>query len=557
MSIYDKLKELCRLPRETEIVEFKEAKTGYDFDKLGKYFSALANEANLRRLSRAWLVFGVENKKHSVVGTRFCINPEDLEKLKFGIAEETTNRITFVDIHKLTVDSKRVLMFEIPAAPQGIPVAFKGHYYARDGESLVPLNLEKLERIRFQTRDDWSVAIIPDATLDDLDQDAILVARQNYKIRNPKTAVESDKWDDLTFLNKAKVTIKGKITRAAIVLLGKSESEHFLTPAAAKIRWLLKNSKGQDRDFHVETCPFILAVDKIYAKIRNVKYRYIPRDKHTLYPQEMDTYEPFIIREAINNCIAHQDYTVGTFINVVEMDDQLIFSNRGSFLPGSAEKVVIQNAPEEHYRNSFLANAMFNLNMIETRGGGIRKMFEYQRVRFFPMPEYELSPDRVIATIIGKILDVDYANILAQKPELTLEDIFLLDKVQKSKNLTDDEERYLRQEKLIEGRKPNYYLAKDVAQQTKQQAEYSQLKGMDEKYYRDFLLEAIREHGSLTRKQINQLLWKKLPEVLTEQQKKDKITNILSALKRNGKIIRDGWSGKVSWQLARLDETSK
>ena len=110
----------------------------------------------------------------------------------------------------------------------------------------------------------------------------------------------------------------------------------------------------------------------------------------TLFPDEVDQYEPFVIREAINNCIAHQDYTKSRRINVVETDDQLVFTNLGSFIPGSVEKVVMENAPEEHYRNRFLATAMSNLKMVDTAGGGIRKMFNYQRARFFPMPEYDL-----------------------------------------------------------------------------------------------------------------------------------------------------------------------
>ena len=555
IDYYAKLEELRRLPSETEIVEFKEAKTGYDFDKLGRCFSALANEANLRHLPHAWLVFGVEDKKHSIVGTKYRENPRDLDHLKSEIADQMTERLSFRDIHEVMVDGKRVLMFEIPAAPLGIPIAFKGIHYGRDGSSLVPLNIEKLERIRYPSFIDWSREIIPEASLDDLDPEAIALARKNFKVRSQIVSTESDKWDDLTFLNKAKVTIQGKITRTAIVLLGKSESEHFLSPAT-KIRWLLKDSKGSDRDFHVETFPFLLAVDKIYAKIRNVKYRYYPTTEKTLHPQEIDTYEPFVIREAIHNCIAHQDYTMGAYINVVEMDDQLIFSNRGSFLPGSAEKVVLQNSPESHYRNAFLATAMYNLNMIEVRGGGIRKMFECQRVRFFPMPEYALFPDRVEATVIGKVLDVRYANILARNPHLDLEEIILLDKVQKKKTLADDEEKHLRKEKLIEGRKPNFFLAKDVAQKTEQQAEYSQLKGMDDQYYRDFLLQAIRDHGSLSRKQIDKLLLDKLPGVLSEEQKIVKITNILSSLRDKKMIEREGWSRGVRWKLINQQENA-
>jgi ATP-dependent DNA helicase RecG len=152
------------------------------------------------------------------------------------------------------------------------------------------------------------------------------------------------------------VTIKNKITRTAIILLGRSESEHFIKPAVAKIRWVLRGSRS---DYQIETCPLLLAVDKIYAKIRNIKYRRILGS--TLFPDEMLIYEPFVIREAINNCIAHQDYTLHGYINVVETDDSLIFTNLGNFIPESVEKVVMENAPEAYYRISVRGGFMMTI----------------------------------------------------------------------------------------------------------------------------------------------------------------------------------------------------
>ena len=143
------LHRLLATPTENEIVEFKEAKDGYHFDKIGKYFSALANEANLNGEAVAWLVFGVTNKRE-VVGTRFRLQPEDLHSLKHEIAQHTTGGISLIDIHYAQQNGKRVLLFEIPAAPQATPVSFKGHWYGRDGESLVPLNLQKIDHIRAQ-----------------------------------------------------------------------------------------------------------------------------------------------------------------------------------------------------------------------------------------------------------------------------------------------------------------------------------------------------------------------------------------------------------------------
>ncbi|MCK0507480.1 RNA-binding domain-containing protein [Aromatoleum anaerobium] len=542
-----KLDTLLALPAENEVVEFKEARNGYDFTKLGKYFSALCNEANLKRQPAAWLVFGVNNHCQ-VVGSNFRPARKDLDSLKEEIANKTTNRITFVEIHEVQHPRGRVVLFEIPAAPRGLPVAFDGHYYGRDGEALSPLNLEEIERIRAQsTVEDWSAVLVPDAGLADLDEEALRVARRNFKSKFPDKAVEVDGWDDATFLNKAKLTIKGRITRAALLLLGKEEAEHFLLPAEAKIRWLLKDHQGNDRDYALFGMPLLLAVDKVYAKIRNLKYRYIREG--TLFPEEIDQYEPYAIREALNNCIAHQDYTLAGRINVVEREESLSFTNLGSFVPGDVRRVVMEDAPEEHYRNRFLATAMFNLKMVDTAGGGIRKLFLFQRQRFFPMPDYDLSDTRVKVTLTGKVLDMDYARLLAGNGALSLQEIMALDKVQKRQPLDDGEEKLLKAKALIEGRKPNFYIAQPVAQKTGQKANYSKNRAFDKQYYLDLICKAAREHGSLTRKDIDELLWNKLPDWMDDKQRKNKVGNLISELRRQNRIVNRGSDAQPSWAL--------
>ncbi len=232
----------------------------------------------------------------------------------------------------------------------------------------------------------------------------IAKARELYTNAHKDKADEIASWDDTTFLNKAKITIRGKITNTAIVLLGKEESEHLITPAVAKIKWILRGQDNIERDYMIASCPFILAVDRIYDKIRNLKYRYINPELKTLFPEEIDTYEPYVIREALNNAIAHQDYTLGGQINVVEYDDKLVFSNKGSFIPGNIERVLVSDAPEERYRNQFLVTAMVGLKMVDTIGSGIRKMYNYQRQRLFPLLDCNLANNRVEVTITGKIL---------------------------------------------------------------------------------------------------------------------------------------------------------
>lgn len=550
-ELIEKLNELRVLPAETETVEFKKAETTFNFDELGKYFSALSNEANLKGKASGWLVFGIENKHHRIVGTQYKKERKEIDKLKKGIADKTTDRTTFIEIHELILPEGRVLMFQIPPAPRGIPVAWEGHYYGRDNESLIPLNIEKRRRIEAQTEEDWSKVICSSATIEDLDLEAIAKARENYKVKFPNKAAEVDTWSDVTFLNKAKVIIQGIITRTAIILLGKDESEHFVSPADIKIRWILKDSMGIEKDYQIESCPFILAVDRIYSKIRNLRYRYMKEG--TLFPDEVDTYEPFVIREAVNNCIAHQDYSLGGRINVIEGEDFLIFTNYGSFIPGSVEKVIKDDAPEEKYRNKFLATAMVNLNMVDTIGSGIKKMFNFQRARFFPLPEYDFSENRVKVTVIGKVLDMDYASVLARDSELTLEEIMMLDKVQKRKLITSEEVGHLKKKKLIEGIKPNYFISAKVAQKTGQKAAYTKAKGVDKRKYLELITDCIRQHTNVERKDIDELLWNVLPVWMTDKQKKTKINHLLTGLSNKNVIRNTGTRNQSVWILCKAN----
>ena len=196
--INEKLQQFLVANDESEVLEYKEAKNQYDFEKLGKYFSALSNEANLMRKSDAWLIFGIKDDK-SIVDTNFRNDTKSLHSLKAEIANHTTNRITFKEIYETELENKRVVLFQIPSAPQGVPVAWRGHYYGRDASELQPLNIEEFERIRSQIANfDWSIQICKDATIEDLSIEAIDKARELYVRKNPKLASEVPTWDNLT-----------------------------------------------------------------------------------------------------------------------------------------------------------------------------------------------------------------------------------------------------------------------------------------------------------------------------------------------------------------------
>ena len=182
---------------------------------------------------------------------------------------------------------------------------------------------------------------------------------------------------------------------------------------------------------------------------------------------EVTQYDPWVIREVLHNCIAHQDYSEGGHINVIEEPDTLLFTNLGDFLPGSVEEVIHIDAPPELYRNRFLAEAMVNLNMIDTIGSGIKRMFTKQRERYFPLPDYDLNElNHVKVRIFGKILNERYTHVLIERTDLNLWDVIALDKVQKGKPLTTEEFSSLKKKGLIAGRRPNLYVSANIAAAT-------------------------------------------------------------------------------------------
>lgn len=546
------LDRLLALPVETEWVEFKEAKHNFGADDLGQYFSALSNEANLHRQPCAWLVFGVKDKPRQIVGSQFRNTAASLQSLKQEVARELSPHLTFVEIFELIRLEGRVLLFQIPPAPAGMPVSWKMHMYGRNGESMGGLSIEKIERIRRQAlREDWSAELAPDAGVADLDAEALSLGRQKYREKhegNARLLAEETTWDDAKFLDKLKLRINGQLTRAALLLFGKDEAAGKL-PAQPKISWILKDAQGMDVDYQHFGLPLLKLPDALFARVRNLTVRYMPPG--TLFPTEVPQYDNWVIREALHNCLAHQDYAMGGLVRVVEKPGELIFSNLGNFIPGSVEQVIEQDVPPEEYRNRCLADAMVEMKLIDTIGSGIRRMFVLQRNRFFPLPDYIIDRERsrVEAHIAGRLIDERYTFALIRHADLTLHEVILLDRVQKRLDISPDEVRMLRGKYLIEGRAPNFFVAADVAAAVGDAAQYTRNKGLDKAFYKGLVISHLKSFGPTRRKDFERLLLPKLPEILDDAQKVNQVRNLLQEMAREKTIISSGHGVGAIWAL--------
>lgn len=564
-DLLETLERLRRLPREAAAVDFKS-----NWERpadIGEYVSALGNAAALERNDRAWLVWGVENRTHNVTGTRFdpfSAKGEGNQPLIMWLTQLISPRPDF-NFHELEHADGRVIMMEIHP-PRTAPLAFKGVRYIRldSHKTRLAEHPDKESRLwaMLGQKEDWSGELVTDASLDDLDPGAIVAARQRFTEyllksepdtqRHDQIRAEAAGWDVPTLLNKARITKQGKVTRSALLLLGRDEAGHFLSPADAKISWILRDAQNRTESSQHFGVPLLLSTDKVYGRIRNVTIEHMPDG--TLFPTAIPRYDAWVMREALHNCIAHQDYRLGGKINLVEYPDKLVFSNLGQFIPPSVEWMLEHQSPPEHYRNQWLIDGMIRLRMIDQVGSGIRRMFETQRERFFPLPDYSFDTTdqgypRVEVAISGNVIDVNYTQMLMRRSDLDLRQVLLLDRVQKGRDLSADELRELKRMKLIEGRSPNFFVSARVADWAGEKARYIRNRGLDDRYYRTLVTGYLEKYGQATRQDIDALLLAKLPEVLDAAQKAHKVRNLLQAMRRDGLIRREGPKSTAVWRL--------
>lgn len=449
---------------------------------------------------------------------------------------------------------KTVWIIHIPKHKSRLPVYAHKIAWQRIDECLAEITQERLDAILNETLqgDDWSAVVMPEAKISDLDADALAGARKKFRDRNINESwcADFDSWSDDKFLDRARLTINGQQTRASLLLLGKSSATHFLSPHPAQITWYFADDKNEY--LHVGP-PFFLNTTRILEKInaRNSPQKLFP--KNQLLPVEVIKFETKSILEALHNCIAHQNYDRHARIVVSEFSDRVVFENAGSFFQGQAEDYFRGDLTPDQYRNPWLAQAMHEIRMIDTMGFGISQMTQLQRSRYLPLPDYSHSTDmNVRLEIHGSPIDERYSQLLLERQDLDIDTVILLDRVQKNLDIPLHAQRKLRRDKLIEGTRSNLRVTASVAKATGTQAKYTQQKGMETKQIKELVKSHLNQFPGSTRPELNQLLFAVLSLDLTEKQKRDKITNVLSSMKNTDKSVWSEGRGPGSkWYLVK------
>lgn len=542
---------LAHFPKENAACEWKEFKnlthsvSGHKGEDIASYISAIANMAG------GHLVIGVEDASLRIVGIQnfHDYTPENIRQRLLGRCPNLDSEGFKVDSFTTSDTNKTVWVVHIPPHQVRLPVYAHDKAWQRLDDVLVEMRPERLASILDESISiiDWSAQIVEGATLDDLDPEALSLAREKFteKNRNAPFAADIATWDMPTFLDKAKITIQGRITRTALLLLGRHEASHFL-PNLAQITWKLVGPEVAYEHFGL---PFLLTTTQVLHRIRNLSYKLFPQNQ--LLATEVSKYDTRVILEALHNCIAHQDYQLKSRILLTEYVDRLVFENAGGFFEGKPEDYFSGEQTPSRYRNPWLTQAMVSLNMIDTMGFGIRTMTLSQRSRYFPLPDYSKSePNKVVLEIYGHVIDENYTRLLLENRDLPLTTVVLLDRVQKHQQITDDAAAMLRKGGLIGGRKPNYYAAAQVAKTTGNKSDYIRNRAFDDGYYKDMILAYLAQYGSATRGEIERLILDKLSSVLDERQKQNKLRNLLYAMSKRDKTIeKSGSSQRGRWVL--------
>lgn len=538
------LREYSQENARCEWKEFKNLKNSFCGDEKNdviSYVSAIAN------MDGGDLVIGVHDKTLEIVGTDTY--NYDKQKAILRLTERCVNLSTedlYIDEFITDDTNRKVWVIHIPKHLPKRPVFAHNKAWQRIEDSLVEMTTERMSTILDEpifSETDWSAQIVSDATIDDLDEVAIAKARMMFKkVHSRIPEAEVNAWTVETFLSKCGIMKNGGITRAAIILLGKYESAFKLRPAVVQVTWTRRDEKQDVVDYEHFTVPFILTVDEILSKIENLTMREMPGG--TLFPDTMKQYDDYTIREALHNCIAHQDYTMQQRINFVENPTYLYYSNAGSFIPGTLENALTNEEPQAYFRNECLCRAMVDFNMIDTVSRGIKKMFNEQWRRHFPMPDYEIDAKnrKVSVRIYGNEINKQYTNLLKTNDSLTLWDCISLDAVQKGRTIHEDVAQNLLNRGLIEGEAPNYTISLGIAKATNQLQGYTKQKGLDKEKMKQMILQYLKNAGTdgAKRDSIYEYIKDVMPQVKTHEQQLRLLGDILSALSVDKLIYAKG-----------------
>ena len=550
-----------QFPKEDERCEWKEWRSlksnisGRKGEDLVSYISALAN------MDGGCVVVGAQDTTLAVTGIQDFADYTAENVLHRVLAKTPGLPSMGLRVQELCASDTGAVVWLVHVphhAPRELVLAHD-KAWQRDGDSLVELREDRRRAILAEplVGEDWSAAVVPGATLNDLDEAAIAKAREKYfeKHQRQSWAAQISQWSVEKLLDKIGLTTHGHISRACLLLLGLPErASALLSPHPAEITWKVAAERVAEH-FHP---PFLLTTTEVAQRIRNPNIKLFPANE--LLAVTLPRYDTnTVLLEGLHNCLAHQDYAQCGRVVVEESVGLVRMINLGGFFDGQPDDYASGTRTPARYRNERLAKAMAEVGMIDKVGFGIHDMVLAQRRRFLPLPDYEgSSPLRTVFNVYGQEIDENYSHWLMERTDLPIEHVLWLDRVQKKRKLDTAQVAELRRVGLIEGRSPNLHISAQLAVATGQEVAYLNRRRPDADDYKMALCRLLAL-GPQPRAKVDELLLPKLQLWIPDlAQRKEYVRTLLKEMTKEGRIQNIGGKTKAArWALAPGDVSPK
>lgn len=516
---------------EDEHLEFKEAKNRFDFEKLVCYCVALANEGGGK------MILGVTDKRpRRVVGSQAFPN---LVQARSGVSERIGVRLGSEELNHA---NGRVVVFHIPTHPIGIPLHYKGTYWMREGEELVPMKADRLKSIFAEVVLDYSAEFCTGSSLSNLDTDAIERFRVLWIEKSKNQLLASLSHSQL--LTDAELLVDDQVTYAPLILFGNRQAlNKHLGQSEVIFEYRSSDASGPAAQREEFRQGVLLTLDTLWNTInlRNDRQPY----QYRLAMVDVPTFNERACREVVLNSVVHRDYQREGSVFVRQYPRRLEVVSPGGFLPGiSIDNVLWSQSP----RNRRLSEAISRCGLVERSGQGMNRIYEACIRESKPEPDFTHTDSaQVWVTLRGEIQDERFLQFLAsigneRLERFTTEEYLALDAVRRGLPMPSRSQSYapaLAAEGILtdigEGQ---YALSKlytalsSTALSIKQQDERQQNK--------DLLLQYIREHNDRGSK-LDDL------RQVTLHLNRDQVQYLLQELKTAGNAHNEGRTSASRW----------
>ena len=525
---------------EGEHFEFKEAKTGYSFEKLGRYCCAMANEGGGK------VVLGVTDRRpRHVVGTRAFVQ---FERTRRALIEKLPLRIEVLEIRH---PEGRVLVFDVPPHPVGVPLKYAGVYWCRDGDSLVPLPEHRLRLMFAEAGRDFSAERCTGATLQDLDPASIENFRQRW-IKKSKNQALGD-LDQEQLLRDAEVILDdGGIAYAALILFGtRAALGRFLGQSEVIFEYRSSDASGPAQERKEYRQGFFSFYDDLWEHL--AKRNDLQHYQSGLFVFDVPTFDERAVREAVLNAVSHRDYQLGGSVFLRQYQRRLEVESPGGFPVGiTIENVLDRQSP----RNRRIADIFAKSGLVERSGQGMNLMFE-QSIR-----QGKRKPDlsgtdayHVVLRLDGEVSDPQFLRFLERVGRektafFGARDLLVLDMVHREVHVPVALQSQLRRlvdlgvvENVGRGRGVRYLLARRFYQMTRRAGAYTRRKGLDHETHKELLVKHLRENPQGAALAV-------LHQVLPYLSQR-KVQSLLQELRSQGRIDLEGKRRWARWKIAK------